>query len=188
MLWKNAITAPIPKIKTPQTANDYRLIDLASIAFNSLQKIILPRLMERVEEVGDAYQFAYKKGVSCVDAILVLANDIVTHLNCKETTISKVLFLDFSSAFNTVLPNYLLKDLTKFVKDPWLIHLIAQFLEGWTRQIRLDKGLSEKAKIDLGVPQGGPLVAVNLVNDESSFPGQWTAHLLEAILKLKQKM
>ena len=36
----------------------------------------------------------------------------------------------------------------------------SQFLEGWTRQIRLDKGLSEKAKIDVGVPQGSPLSAI----------------------------
>ena len=159
-LWKNALTTPVPKIKKPLTVNDYRPIDLASIAFNCLQKILLPRLMTCVDNLGDTNQFAYKKGVSCVDAVLVLVNDVVTHLNSKETTMSKVIFLDFSSAFNTVLPNMLLKDLSVFIKEPWFLKWLSQFLHGWKRQIKLDKGLSEQSEIHVGVPQGGPLSAI----------------------------
>ena len=92
--------------------------------------------------------------------MLVLIHDIVSHLNSKETTISKVLFLDFSSAFNTVLPNQLLRDLSTFVDKPWFIYWLEYFLHGWTRKIKLDKGLSELSKIDVGVPQGGPLSAI----------------------------
>ena len=159
-LWKTALTSPVPKVKIPKCVNDFRPIDLASIAFNSFQKIMLPELMDRVDQIGDNMQFAYRKGVSCIDAVLVLIHDIVSHLNSKETTISKVLFLDFSSAFNTVLPNQLLRDLSTFVDKPWFIYWLEHFLHGWTRKIKLDKGLSELSKIDVGVPQGGPLSAI----------------------------
>ena len=109
---------------------------------------------------GDNRQFAYKKGVSCTDAILTLVHDIVSGLNCKDTTVAKVLFLDFSSAFNTVLPNYLLYDLINFGIEPWLTHWLANFLQGWSRQVKIEKGLSDTSDIQIGVPQGGPLSAL----------------------------
>ena len=117
--------------------------------------------MDYVEKGGDDMQFAYRKGVSCIDAILVLVHNIVLNLNNKETTISKVLFLDFSSAFNTVLPNQLLSDLSTFIDEPWLLHWLQQFLQGWERQVKLDKGFSEASEIKVGVPQGGPLSAIS---------------------------
>ncbi|KAJ8027323.1 LINE-1 reverse transcriptase-like [Holothuria leucospilota] len=52
-LWKNALTTPVPKVKIPSCVNDFRPIDLGSIAFNSLQKILLPKLMDYIEKVGD---------------------------------------------------------------------------------------------------------------------------------------
>ncbi|PIK36016.1 hypothetical protein BSL78_27150 [Apostichopus japonicus] len=109
-----------------------------------------------------------RKGVSCVDAVLLLVHEIVTHINSKETTISKVLFLDFSSAFNTALPNQLIKDLTGFVPETWLLHWLAHFLTGWSRQVKLEKGLSNRSDIRVGVPQGGPLSAIlfTLYTDE----------------------
>ena len=175
LIWKQALTAPVPKITKPVNVNDYRPIDLASIAFNCLQKILLPRLMESVDIFGDRNQFAYKKGVSCVDAVLLLIHEIVSSLNSNETTMSKVLFLDFSSAFNTVLPNMLLKDLSVFIDESWFLNWLSHFLTGWTRQIKLDNGLSEKSDIHVGVPQGGPLSAVlftiytdNIQSDENA--------------------
>ena len=159
-IWKNALTCPIPKKQYPKLVNDYRPIDLASIGFNSLQKIIAPFIMRSIDTNGDNCQFAYKRGVSCIDAILTLLHKIVSGLNLNDTTISKVLILDFSSAFNTVLPNYLIHDLCKFIDEPWLIHWIADFIKGWSRQIKLSDGLSEKSDINVGVPQGGPLSAL----------------------------
>lgn len=48
-------------------------------------------------------------------------NEVMSLLNSKETTMSKVLFLDFLSAFNMVLPNQIIKDLSTFINEPWLI-------------------------------------------------------------------
>lgn len=46
----------------------------------------------------------YKKGAHCIDAVILLIHDItMSHLGCKETTIAKVLSLDFSSALNNAL-------------------------------------------------------------------------------------
>ncbi|XP_071832278.1 uncharacterized protein [Apostichopus japonicus] len=167
-LWKTALTSPVPKVANPKDVNDFRPIDLASIAFNSMQRILLPRLTDSINQFGDKRQFAYRKGVSCVDAVLLLIHEVVSELNCKETTIAKVLFLDFSSAFNTVLPNQLITDLSGFITEPWLLHWLAQFLTGWSRHVKLENGLSDRSEIKVGVPQGGPLSALlfTLYTDE----------------------
>ena len=87
ILWKTALTSPVPKVKHPQNVNDFRPIDLASIAFNSMQKIMLPQFMDVIDQQGDKRQFAYRKGVSCVDAVLLLIHEVVTQLNSNQTTI-----------------------------------------------------------------------------------------------------
>lgn len=156
-MWKNAITAPIPKVSIPRSVNDFRPIDLASISFNCMQKLIVPQITQAIDQYGDSNQFAYRKGLSCTDAVLSLIHNIVTGLNNKDTTISKVLFLDFSSAFNTVLPNRLIQDMQGFVEEPWLLHWVSNFVNGSSRQIKYSKGLTEKSEINVGVPQGGPL-------------------------------
>ena len=158
--WKHAKTSAVPKKGNPVVVNDYRPIDISSIGFNCMQKLLLPYIMKAIIERGDKNQFAYKKGYSCTDAVLTLVHDIVMGLDQKDTTISKVLFLDFSSAFNTVLPNRMIHDLQNFIDDNWLIHWLADFLQGWSRQVKLQKGYSDRTDIFVGVPQGGPLSAL----------------------------
>lgn len=37
---------------------------------------------------------------------------------------------------------------------------MANFLRGWSRQVKLDEGPSGRSEITVGVPQGGPLSAL----------------------------
>lgn len=53
--------------------------------------------MQLIITRGGHNQFAYKKDVSCTDALLTLDYAIESGLNFKDTTVSKVLFLEFSS-------------------------------------------------------------------------------------------
>lgn len=63
---------------------DSRPIDLASIAFDSFQKIVFPQFMDYVNQIA---WIAYRiKGVSCIDAVFDIIHDIVSHLNKKLTT------------------------------------------------------------------------------------------------------
>ncbi|PIK37069.1 hypothetical protein BSL78_26097 [Apostichopus japonicus] len=71
--WKHAKTTPVPKICSPASVNDYRPIDISSIGFNCLQKLLLSYVTQSIDEHGDPNQFAYRKGISCTDAILTLS-------------------------------------------------------------------------------------------------------------------
>ena len=52
-------------------------------------------------------QYAYKKGRSVKDATLYYVNFVAKHLDDNICAIS--VFIDFSSAFNTIIPHILVK-------------------------------------------------------------------------------
>lgn len=81
-----------------------------------------------------------------------------------------MLFLDFTSACNTIVPNKLLKDLSRYY---WVLvsTLASPFLTSQTRKVKLEKGLSSRSGIKCGVSQGGQLSALlfTLYTDEIKF-------------------
>ena len=75
-----------------------------------LEKLILIRIKVNFCPLQDPLQFAYRSGRSVEDAILLLLNNIYEHLD-KPKGIVRTLFLDFSSAFNTIKPSILIERL-----------------------------------------------------------------------------
>lgn len=58
----------------------------------------------------DQYQFAYRENRSTEDAIAIALYTLLQHLEHKNTY-ERLLFVDFSSAFNTIRPNKLIAKL-----------------------------------------------------------------------------
>ncbi|KAK3569610.1 hypothetical protein QTP86_002600 [Hemibagrus guttatus] len=59
----------------------------------------------------DSMQFAYRPNHSTDDAIITTLHLALTHLDNKDTYV-RMLFIDFSSAFNTIIPQQLTKKLS----------------------------------------------------------------------------
>ena len=68
----------------------------------SLERILLQYLVSLTKEKLDPCQFAYKKGCGTEDAVATLVHLITKHLDQSKDNYARVLFLDFSSAFNTI--------------------------------------------------------------------------------------
>eukprot|EP00745_Piridium_sociabile_P040895 TRINITY_DN7963_c0_g1_i8.p1 TRINITY_DN7963_c0_g1~~TRINITY_DN7963_c0_g1_i8.p1 ORF type:complete len:536 (+),score=69.46 TRINITY_DN7963_c0_g1_i8:209-1816(+) len=107
-VWKNSIICPIPKKKSPTTLNDYRPIALTSIVMKCFERIVLRYLLTFTSQHFDPLQFAYKPNRSIDDAILTLLHNAFFHLNNRGSFV-RILFIDFSSAFNTIQPHLLAK-------------------------------------------------------------------------------
>ena len=58
----------------------------------------------------DPHQFAYRPNRSTEDAISTTLHSIITHLD-QKVTFARILYIDFSSAFNTVIPQKLMAKL-----------------------------------------------------------------------------
>ena len=125
---------------------------LTSVAFKCLEIIVLGRLLQDSENQLDPMQFAYRKNKS-VDALLVFLNNITKHLDVP-TSFARVLFIDFSSAFNTIQPHFLAQKLIALNVNTSTILWIIEFLTHRTQYVNLNGKSSETLITNTGAPQG----------------------------------
>ena len=151
--WKTATIVPVPKKSNPKEMNDYRPVALTSVPFKCLERIVLDRLRKETSEHQDPNQFAYKKGSSTDDAIILLIQNILSHLE-KQKTYARVLFIDFSSAFNTIQPHLMLEKLMSMSVNPTLLKFIMSFLTNRKQKVRVGQTLSSEKTTNTGAPQG----------------------------------
>ena len=152
-LWKKSVIVPIPKKACPTENNDYRPVAITSNVVKSLERILTEELRKEVGPRLDQYQFAYSKNRSTCDAISTLAHLTLKHLE-KQFTYARLLFVDFSSAFNTIRPDILLRKLAQLDVNPSVIKWYFSFLSERPQRVRFNSVLSEETLCSTGVPQG----------------------------------
>ena len=106
-----------------------------------------------VGESLDPLQFAYKSKRGVEDASLTLLDTVTRHLDSPNSFV-RILFMDFSSAFNTVNINTLLHRLQQLHVNPTLTLWIKEFLKDRPQHVRVNGFKSTNAILNTGVPQG----------------------------------
>ena len=138
--WKSSIICPVPKKKSPSTLNDYRRVALASLVMKCFEKIVVQHLLTFTSQQLDPFHFAYKSHRGVDDAILTLLHKAFKHLD-KPGSFTRVLFFDFSSAFNTIKPHILAEKLLCLNADPKFTLWIVHFLLNRTQSVRFQSVL-----------------------------------------------
>jgi hypothetical protein len=151
--WKTSEIVPVPKVKLPRVKNDLRPVALTSVLMKCLESFVKKTLCKEVSHVCDKFQFAYKPGRSVDDAILTLLDIICSHLD-KAKTYSRVLFIDFSSAFNTIKPHIMLRKLWDMNVNGHLIKWIYSYLTERPQHVKLHNVTSGSLFTNTGAPQG----------------------------------
>ena len=134
-----------------------------------LEDIVKKHLCLKVDHIRDPLQFAYCNGKSVQDAGLSLVHDIAKHLEISNSQV-RVLFIDFSSAFNTIQTHILvlLRKLLDMNVNSNLIRWIHSYLTGRPQYTKL-KGVKFKVIFtNTGTPQGcviSPLMFTLYTND-----------------------
>ena len=93
--------------------NDLRPIALTSVLMKSLERIVLSLFLPRVQPHLDPHQFAYRSKRGVEDAIVLFTHNIYKHLDQPKTYV-RTMFIDFSSAFNTIQPHLLIPKLRDY--------------------------------------------------------------------------
>jgi hypothetical protein len=158
-IWKDSIICPVPKSKSPSVLNDYRPVALTSIVMKCFERIVLRNLLSQTKQFFDPHQFAYKHNRSTDDATLTLLNNTYTHLE-KPGSYVRILFIDFSSAFNTIQPHLMALKLLALDVCPRLILWILSFLVNRSQSVRFHRALSSSRSTSTGSPQGTVLSPV----------------------------
>ncbi len=108
---KRSTIIPVPKKPKITRLNDYRPVALTYVIMNSLEKLVLAYLKDITGPLLDPLQFAYRENRSVDDAVNMGLHYILQHLDQSGTYV-RILFVDFSSFFSTIIPTLLQTKLT----------------------------------------------------------------------------
>ncbi|KAK1806279.1 hypothetical protein P4O66_000148 [Electrophorus voltai] len=97
--FKTTTIIPVPKKPTMSCLNDYRPIALTSIIMKCFERLVMRHIKTQLPPSLDPLQFTYRPNRSTHDAISTTLHLALTHLDKKGTYV-RMLFIDFSSAFN----------------------------------------------------------------------------------------
>ena len=125
--WKRSAIIPLPKKSNACILNDFRPIALTPTLATCMERVIGQRMTASVGSLLDPMQFAYREKRGTEDATISLVHAIVHHLESPEAYV-RVLFLDYSSAFNTTHTHILIKRMVDLSINGSFIHWIADFL------------------------------------------------------------
>ncbi len=128
---------------------------LTSVAMKSFERLVLAYLKDITGPLLDPLQFAYRANRSVNDAVNMGLHYVLQHLD-RPGTYVRILFVDFNSAFNTIIPSLLQPKLTQLSVPTSVSQWITSFLTSSTRTI------------STGAPQGcvlSPLLFSLYTND-----------------------
>ena len=112
----------------------------------------LGRLLTFTNEHLDPLQFAYKPHRGTGDAILTLYHNAFLHLD-KAGSYVRLLFIDFSSTFNTIQPHPLALKLLHLDVSPKLILWIVNFLLHRTQSAHFQNSISSQRSTCTGASE-----------------------------------
>ena len=127
----------MPKHSTAASLNDFRPVALTPIITKCFESLVLAQLKTRLPPTLNAYQFAHCQNRSGNDAISTALHSALSHLDNGKTYV-RMLFNNFSSAFNTIIPSKLITKLSDLGINTSLCNCILDSLTNRSQSIRLD--------------------------------------------------
>ncbi len=168
--FKRSTIIPVPKKPKITGLNDYRPVALMSVVMKSFERLVLAYLKASTGPLLDPLHFAYRANRSVDDAVNMGVHFILQHLD-RPGTYVRILFVDFSSAFNTIIPDTLQNKLTQLSVPTSICQWINSFLTDRQQLVRLGKFSSSTRTTSTGAPQGcvlSPLLFSLYTNDCTS--------------------
>ena len=122
------------------------------------ERAVLPKISSCTKPIMDSLQFAYQANRSTDDGIITLNHEIAQHLDGNHTY-ARCLFIDYSSAFNTMQPHILINRLAAYNVPARLQLIVLDFLTNRHQYVRTASEISSAIPINTGAPQGCVLSA-----------------------------
>ncbi|KAI4882184.1 hypothetical protein NFI96_024767 [Prochilodus magdalenae] len=144
---------PVPKAAKITTLNDWCPVALTSIISKYFEKLVKDFICSSLPATRDPLQFAYRQNRSTDDAIALTLHPALPHLDKKNTYV-RMLFVDYSSAFNTIVPSRLDIKLRDLGLNSSLCSWILNFLTDRRQVVKLAGLTSSSLTLSTGAPQG----------------------------------
>ena len=140
-LWKTSCIIPVPKKVNISCLNDLRPVALTSHLMKVFERLFLKKIRPLVHDFQDPLQFAYRAKIGVDDALLYLTNSVYSHLENSSSYV-RIMFFDFSSAFNTIQPHLLAQKLKNMCIHPNIIKWVTHYLTDRPQYVKLQNNRS----------------------------------------------
>jgi hypothetical protein len=117
------------------------------------ETLVMAHINTIIPETLDPLQFAYCPNRSTDEAISIALHTALSHLN-KWNTYARMLFNDYSSTFNTIVPSKLITKLRTLGLNTSLCNWILDFLTDRPQVVRVDNNTSAMLILNTGAPEG----------------------------------
>jgi hypothetical protein len=117
------------------------------------ERLVKDQITSTLPDTLDPLQFTYRPNRSTDDAITIQLHTALSHLD-KRNTFVRMLFIDYSSAFNTIVPSKLIINLKTLGLNPSLFNCVLDFLMGRTQVVKVGNNTSTSLILNTGAPQG----------------------------------
>ncbi len=153
-IWKDTVVVPVPKVSCPKVLNDLRPVALSSVVMKAFEGLIKTEILKEIGQALDPMQLAYRPNRGVEDATVTLFNQIVKHVE-QAGSHARLLFIDFSFAFNTMQPHILARRLLEQVGlSKNIVGWSLDFLTNRMQKVRVNGFLSDRVRSSTGSPQG----------------------------------
>ena len=154
-VWPTSQIIPFPKKGDLSLATNYRGISLLSIAAKIYNKLILNRLIPKVDPLLRNNQNGFRAGRSTLSQILTLRRILEEGKNCNFDSI--FIFIDFSKAFDSIDRNTMFDILDLYGIPRQLIDAIKLLYTNNSATVLSPDGETESFDIKAGILQGDTL-------------------------------
>lgn len=143
---------PLPKKTSISSLNDYCPVELTPIVMKCFEKLVRTYIISSLPPMFDTHQFAYRATRSIEDAIATTLHTALSHLE-QQGRYARLLFVDFRSAFNTILPHRLVDKLTNLGLSQTFCLWIKDFLLDRTQRVKVGPHISSNLSLSTSSPQ-----------------------------------
>lgn len=152
--FKKSTIIPVPKKTNPACLNDYRPVALTSVVMKCFERLIKDFICSSLPGSLDPLQFAYRPNRSTDDAISHVLHTTLSHLDIGKGNYARLLFIDYSSAFNTIVPLRLVTKLRDLGFSSSLCSWVLSFLTDRPQVVKIENLTSSSRTLNIGAPQG----------------------------------
>lgn len=166
--FSRALVHPTHKSGDIDVVNNYRPISVLPVMSKILEKALNNRLINYLEtkHLLSANQFGFRQGKSTSDAVSVVVDNVIEHLDNNKKCLC--IFLDISKAFDTVSVPLLLSKLEKMGIRGNQLDIFKSYLSNRVQAVKIGTHVSEDEQLTIGIPQGsiiGPSLFIVYINE-----------------------
>ncbi|KAI4872612.1 hypothetical protein NFI96_024597, partial [Prochilodus magdalenae] len=165
--FKTTTIFPVPKKSTVSCLNDYRPVALTPIIMKCFERLVMRHIKGQLPPSLGPLQLAYRPNRSTDGAITTTLQLTLTHLDNKGIYV-RMLLIDFSSAFITIIPQHLIGRLGVLGLNTSLCNWVLDFLTDRPQSVRIGHNISSTTTLSTGAHQScvlSPLLFTLLTHD-----------------------